>query len=93
MGMTDEDRRSLKGGVAFLGLPGGPTKGSEPFSATIAEASRLSGLSRSELYRRLAAGDIKAIKSRARTLVLIESLRAHLSNLPAARFRAPKGVD
>ncbi len=64
--------------------------GTEPLAAPINEASRLSGLSRSELYRRLAAGDIHAVKSGSRTLILMDSLRAHLASLPPANFRAPK---
>jgi hypothetical protein len=71
--MTDEDRR----------------RGTEPLAAPINEASRLSGLSRSELYRRLAAGDIHAVKNGSRTLVLMESVRSYLASLPTATFRAP----
>lgn len=64
--------------------------GPEPLALSIPEASRISGLSRSELYRRLAAGNIHAVKSGARTLVLMDSLKAHLASLPPAIFRAPK---
>jgi hypothetical protein len=81
--MTDEDRRRLKGS-------GG---GTEPLAAPINEASRLSGLSRSEFYRRLAAGDIQAVKSGSRTLILMASLRAHLASLPPATFRAPRKIE
>jgi excisionase family DNA binding protein len=79
MRMTEEDR-SLRGN-------GQPI---EPIAAPIPEASRISGLSRSEIYRRLAAGDIRAVKSGSRTLILLDSLREHLASLPAATFRAPK---
>ena len=61
--------------------------GSLPFTATIKEAVRLSGVSRSELYRKLAAGDVVAIKSGRRTLIIVSSLVAHLANLPPAEFR------
>ena len=64
--------------------------GLEPLLIPIPEAVRLSGLSRSGLYRRIAAGDIVAHKSGARTLVAMESLRAHLASLPRAVFRAPR---
>jgi len=47
----------------------------------------MSGLSRSELYRRLAAGDIRAVKAGRRTLILVDSLRDHVVSLPAAAFR------
>jgi hypothetical protein len=82
MGMTEEDRRRLKGSGQSADL----------ITAPIGEASRVSGLSRSEIYRRLAAGDIRAVKSGARTLILMDSLRAHLMSLPSATFRAPKGA-
>jgi hypothetical protein len=58
----------------------------EPIAAPISDACRMSGLSRSEMYRRLTAGDIQAVKSGSRTLVLIHSLRAHLASLPPATF-------
>ena len=61
----------------------------DPVSATIPNAVRLSGMSRSEIYRRLAAGDIKEVKNGSRTLVLMDSLREYLASLPPATFRAP----
>jgi hypothetical protein len=82
MGMTDEDRRRLKGSGVPL----------EPLALPIPDAQRVSGLSRSEIYRRLAAGDLRAVKSGSRTLVLMASLRAHLDSLPAATFRSPKAA-
>jgi len=80
VGIVDEDRRLLKVSGSSL----------EPVTAPIQDACRFSGLSRSEIYRRLAAGDIRAVKSGSRTLIVIDSLRAHLAGLPAARFRAPR---
>jgi hypothetical protein len=62
----------------------------EPLALPIADAQRISGLSRSEIYRRLASGDLRAIKSGSRTLILMVSLRAHLDSLPVATFRHPK---
>lgn len=62
----------------------------EPLAAPIAAACRYSGLTRSEIYRRLATGDICAVKSGARTLILMDSLRAHIKSLPAATFQRPK---
>ena len=61
-------------------------------TVTIHEAVRVSGISRSELYRRLGAGDIRAVKSGSRTLILMDSLRAHLASLPPATFRPPRGA-
>jgi hypothetical protein len=80
MGMTDVERRSLKGGASSI----------EPIAASIPDACRISGLSRSEIYRRLAAGDIRAVKSGSRTLILLDSLCAHVVSLPPATFGAPR---
>jgi excisionase family DNA binding protein len=82
MGMTDIEKRALKGGAGFM----------EVIAAPIGDACQISGLSRSEIYRQLAAGDIRAIKSGSRTLILMESLRAYLASLPVATFRTPKGA-
>ena len=77
---TDEDYRRARGMTM------------EPVALPIPEAQRVSGLSRSEIYRRLATGDIRAIKSGSRTLILTDSLRAHMASLPVATYRAPKGT-
>jgi hypothetical protein len=61
-----------------------------PIAASIAKTSAMSGLSRSEIYRLLSAEKIRAIKSGRSTLILVESVLAHLGSLPAATFRAPK---
>jgi hypothetical protein len=66
--------------------------GAQPLTVTIPEATRLSGLSRSEIYRRLAAGDITARKSGCRTLIIWASLKAHIEALPPAEFRAPNAI-
>ena len=80
MATTDEDYRRASGTTM------------EPLALPIPEAQRVSGLSRSEIYRRLATGDIRAIKSGSRTLILTDSLRAHMASLPVATYRAPKGT-
>ena len=59
----------------------------DPIAIPIHEATRISGLSRSEIYRRLAAGQVHAVKSGRTTLVMMESLRDHLASLPPATFR------
>jgi excisionase family DNA binding protein len=89
MGTSEVEKRPLKGGTTAEGL-GAP--GFEPIAAPIPTACRVSGLSRSEIYRRLAAGDLRAVKSGSRTLILMDSLRAHLASLPAATFRAPRAA-
>ncbi len=83
MGMTDLEKRALKGGAPCT----------EVLAAPISDACRISGLSRTEIYRRLATGDIRAVKSGSRTLILMDSLRAYLASLPAATFRAPKAAS
>jgi hypothetical protein len=90
MGLTQDEKRALKGGSGTAG--GSAIARLEPIAAAIPDACRVSGLSRSEIYRRLAAGDIRAVKSGARTLILVDSLRAHLASLPAATFRPPKAA-
>jgi len=50
-------------------------------------------MSRSELYRRLAAGQIQAIKSGVRTLILLDSLQEHLASLPPAKFGTPSNLS
>jgi Helix-turn-helix domain len=82
MTINIQDRRGPNGTGAVV----------EPIALPIPDAQRVSGLSRSEIYRRLAAGDIKAVKSGSRTLILMDSIRAHLANLPVATFRTPKGA-
>jgi hypothetical protein len=71
-------------------LPHHYATSAEPLTLTIPDAVRLSGLSRSEIYRRLGAGDIQARKSGCRTLIVWDSLKAHLQALPPAEFRTPK---
>ena len=64
----------------------------EPIAVTLPDAIRISGLSRSEIYRRLAAGDIDAIKSGTRTLILVDSIKRYLASLPTAQYRGPKAA-
>lgn len=58
-------------------------------TATLAETGRLTGISRSELYRLLAQGKPRAIKANSRTLIVWDSVLDYLSDLPAATFRSP----
>lgn len=61
-----------------------PPSAPYPAFATIAGWQRLSGMSRSRTYELLAAGDLKAIKLRSRTLVDVEAGLAWMRTLPAA---------
>jgi hypothetical protein len=53
-----------------------------PFAATVNDAVKLSGLTRTELYRLLGVGSIKAKKSGRRTLVMMDSVREYVRQLP-----------
>ncbi len=64
----------------------------DPITIPIAEAVTFSGMSRSAVYRELATGNLRAVKSGSRTLVLVESIRTYLANLPPATFRAAKAA-
>ena len=50
------------------------------------------GISRSEAYRRLAAGDFIARKCGRVLLIDGDSVRAYVARLPAATFRQPKAA-
>ena len=60
MGMTELERKLLRA------VGGKPT---DPIAVTLAEASRLSGFSRSELYKRATRGELAMMKCGRRTLV------------------------
>ena len=53
-----------------------------PFAATVADAVKLSGITRTELYRLLGEGAIKAKKSGRRTLIMMDSVREYVRGLP-----------
>ena len=53
-----------------------------PIALRIPDAVRLSGLSRSGIYRAWHAGDLVLVKAGNSTLVDAESLRAYLARLP-----------
>jgi hypothetical protein len=57
--------------------------GIAPFTCSIQEGQRLSGLGRSEIYEAINRGDIEARKRGVRTLLVVESLRRYLDGLPA----------
>ncbi len=72
MGLTQDEKRALKGASRVANVLG---PGFDSIAAAIPDACHISGLSRREIYRRLATGDIRAVKSGARTLILMDSLR------------------
>ena len=77
-GMTDVEKRLLKGG--------GGTRW-DRLAVRLPEATHLSGFSRSELYRRAARGEIIFLKCGTTTLVDLESLRAAVASLPRASIK------
>lgn len=91
MGMTDIERRALKGGTAFP-ANAGPLAAPisippiEPILVRLAEAQRISGLSRSDLYRRASRGQIIFVKCGSRVLVDFASLKAAIAELPRAQI-------
>jgi excisionase family DNA binding protein len=82
MGMTDEDRRRLKGSSGTLA----------PLGVKTVEAGRLIGESRDTVYRLLAAGKLRAVKRGTSTLVLMDSIREHMAGLPPATFGAGRAA-
>ena len=57
-------------------------------SATIIETVRLTGISRSEIYRLLGEGKLRGFKAGSRTLLDWSSVEAHVNSLPLATFRS-----
>ena len=64
----------------------------DPIALPINETVTFSGMSRSAVYRELATGNLRAVKQGSRTLVLVESIRAHLASLPVATFGPAKAA-
>lgn len=63
---------------------------SEVLAHTIADATKVSGLGRTTLYAAIGAGKLEARKAGQRTLIVAESLRLFLANLPAAKIGTGK---
>jgi hypothetical protein len=76
MGMTDEDRRALRGNGS-----------TEPMALSIAGAVLATGsaVSRTRMFALIKAGEIDARRIGRRTVVMADSLRAYLDRAPAAR--------
>ena len=61
-------------------------------TVTVSEALRISGYSRSELYRRLASGDIEGVKIGRSLRIVVESIYRSVAALPRAQFAQPKAA-
>ena len=77
--LSDEDRRSSEAPGASL---------MEPITVRVIEAARLTGESRSSIYRSIRKGELEALKSGAATLVTVVSIKRRLANLPRFEGRA-----
>jgi hypothetical protein len=88
MGTTETERRALMGGALSSIEAIAPLF--DPLAVRLPEASRISGFSRSELYRRAARGEIILLKCGKSTLVDVPSLRAAVAALPRASIRIVK---
>ena len=62
--------------------------GDQPLVVKPKEAGRLIGGSRSEVYRLLRGGHLRAVKRGASLLVLTDSIYDHIASLPPATFGA-----
>jgi len=62
----------------------------EPILLTLVDAGKISGMSRTRLFEELGKGTIAAKKSGRRTLIVYETLKSHIENLPPAVIRAPR---
>ncbi len=58
--------------------------------ARVPETCRNFGVSKNWLYNEAAAGRVRMVKIRSRTLVELASVRAVLAKLPAPKLRSPK---
>jgi excisionase family DNA binding protein len=64
-----------------------------PLGVRPKEAARVIGASRSQLYRLLREGKLRAVKRGVTLLVLTDSIYEHMASLPPATFGAPSPVD
>ena len=89
MDMTNIEPRALKGNaLVTFAAPAAPTP--DPLAVRLPEAVRISGFSRSEIYRRAGRGEIVLLKCGKSTLVDMASLRAAVTSLPRAAIRPPR---
>ena len=86
MTLTKVMRRALKGNMQ-VALVSSDDQALDPIAIRIPEAIRISGLSRSEIYRRAGRGQIILLKCGKSTLVEYHSLRATIASLPRAVIR------
>ena len=64
-----------------------------PIGVKAAEAARLIGGSRSEVYRLLRKNELRGVKRGAALIVTLDSIREHMASLPAATFGPGRASD
>ena len=64
-----------------------------PLGVKPKEAARVIGASRSQLYRLLREGKLRAVKRGVTLLVLTDSIYEHMASLPPATFGAPSPTE
>jgi hypothetical protein len=64
-----------------------------PAGFTIEGAVAFSGYTRSRIYEEIAAGRLEARKAGRQTIILGDSLRAHIRGLPAANIRMSRKAE
>ena len=70
-----------------------PLIAAAPELATIADIQRMcGGESRASIYRALGRGELLAVKRGRRTLILLESARQRIRDLPPAAFKPNGGA-
>jgi hypothetical protein len=62
----------------------------EPILVSIPQASAMIGRGVATIYALLGRGKLRAVKSDARTLVVVESLREYAANLEPAQIAPPR---
>jgi hypothetical protein len=61
--------------------------GLQPILVPVPQASAIIGKSTRAIYELMASGQLKAVKSGRNTLVVYESLKEYVANLPAPKLR------
>jgi hypothetical protein len=64
-------------------------KSFEPLAVTFDQAELQTGESKGQLKRLVRRGELKAVKSGRRTLIIYQSIKDRLASLPAATYAAP----
>jgi hypothetical protein len=61
-----------------------------PILVSVPQASQIIGRGVSTIYELIGGGNVRAVKSDGRTLVVVESLHEYAASLPPAKVRPPR---